>query len=324
MTGVLRTGGLRVGLLGAGRIGSFHAGTLAQLAGVASLTICDPAPGRAEALAGQLGAGVAPTPAELFAARPDAVVIASATQTHAELVRTAVTAGIATFCEKPLATGLADTRDVVRLIEGSGVPVTVGFQRRSDPEYLALRAQLRGGELGEPYLIRMVVGDDAPPPAGYLPGSGGLFRDQSVHDFDLLRWLTGREVTEVYATGANLTGYPGFAEAGDVDTAVLVLRLAGGPIATLTSSRHSASGYDVRIEVAGSRQVAAVGTAGAPGGFLARFAEAYRTELHGFLALAAGTGPNPCPAPDALAALLVAEAADRSRREHRPVTPEPA
>lgn len=328
------TTGLRVGLLGAGRIGSFHAHTLAELPEVAGLTICDPDADRASQLAGQLGADVASTPEELLSSAPDAVVIASATQTHAELVRLAIGADIATFCEKPLATGLADTSDLVRTVERSGVPVMVGFQRRHDPAYRALRHRLRCGELGEVYLVRMVVGDDAPPPPGYLAGSGGLFRDQSVHDFDLVRWLTGEEIVEVYATGANLTGATEFAEAGDVDTGAVVLGLAGGAIATLTASRHSASGYDVRIEVAGSRQVAGVGAGGAPwepdpdgvataavppGGFLTRFAPAYRAEMRSFVGLAGGGADNPCPAREALAALLVADAATRSRQEHRPV-----
>lgn len=302
---------MRIGLLGAGRIGSFHAKSLASLA---DLSICDPVPGRAALLAQRVGASVVD---DVFAARPDAVVIASATPTHASLVRRAIDAGIPVFCEKPIAASLAETRDVVDAAEKSGVPVMVGFQRRHDPSYVALRRRLRERALGHLYLVRMVVGDDRPPPPDYLLGSGGLFRDQSVHDFDVLRWLTGQEVVEVYATGGKLTGYPGFVEPDDVDTAATVLTLDGGAIATLTSSRHSARGYDVRLEVAGSRAVESVGGAG-EGGFLIRFADAYTEEMRRFVALVEG-GDNPCPPREALAALLVAEAATRSRRENRPV-----
>ena len=324
---------LTVGLLGAGRIGSFHAATLRELPAVGALTIHDPLPGRAGELARELGATVARTPEELIRS-VDAVVIASATPTHADLLRAALDAGIPAFCEKPIAPGLAETEALVRAVEESGVPVTVGFQRRSDPAYRELRRRLRDGELGTPYLVRMVVGDDAPPPADYVAGSGGIFHDQSVHDFDVVRWLTGQEITEVCAFGANLTGAPGFADAGDIDTAATVMRLSGGTLAVLTSSRHSAGGYDVRLEIAGSSQVAAVGMEGAPsgdavavaaapgGGFVTRFAAAYRAEMRRFVELAAGHGDNPCEVRDALAALRAAAAVTVSRLENRPVKPE--
>ncbi len=205
-------------------------------------------------------------------------------------------------------------------MDASRVAVTVGFQRRCDPAYVALRDQLRSGVLGKPYLVRMVVGDDQPPPASYLSTSGGIFRDQSVQDFDILRWLTGAEVEEVYATGSLRTGFAGFAESEDVDTASVVLRLSDGILATLTASRHSASGYDVRMEVAGSAGMAAVGVEGGPlpgpspntpgrarspyAGFIERFAVAYRAELRQFIDFVAGHSGNQCTVHDALAALL--------------------
>jgi predicted dehydrogenase len=209
--------------------------------------------------------------------------------------------------------------------------VTVGFQRRSDPAYQNLKDQVGQGKLGKLYLARLVVGDDAPPPADYLAGSGGLFVDQSVHDFDILRYLTGQEVVEVYSAGAALTGAPGFGAAEYADTATTVLELSGGTLATLTSSRHSSGGYDVRLELAGSEGIRAIGPATTAtedevadvrmpgGGFIPRFAAAYRAEIDRFLAFVRDDGENPCDVLDALAALRVALAATESSRTGRPV-----
>ncbi|MEQ7007086.1 Gfo/Idh/MocA family oxidoreductase [Actinopolymorpha sp. B17G11] len=325
---------MKVGVFGAGRIGTLHARTLAGLSSVDAVVVCDIEREKADRLADEIGASVASTPDELFAMDIDSVVVASSTLTHAALVTAAVARGLPTFCEKPIASDLATTREVVATVERSGVPVMVGFQRRSDPAYLALRRRIAAGKVGEPYLVRMVVGDDQLPPAEYVSGSGGIFRDQSVHDFDIVRWLTGQEIVEVFAAGGNLTGRPEYAAADDVDTAATVLRLHRGTLAVLTSSRISASGYDVRLEVAGSKQIAAIGVVSAPtdsnpegvatatappGGFVERFRAAYQAEMRRFIRLAGSSGENPCPPSDALAAFVVADAASTSRRECRPV-----
>jgi myo-inositol 2-dehydrogenase/D-chiro-inositol 1-dehydrogenase len=325
---------MKIGLYGAGRIGAFHAKTLSALPGVDELRIADVRIDRAREVAAQLGARAVPDPEALLSSGVDAVVITSPTPTHAPLVLAAVEAGVPAFCEKPVALSVADNRTVAAAVAASGTPVMVGFQRRCDPAYLALRDMLARGQLGRPYLVRMVTGDDAPPPADYLPASGGIFRDQSIHDFDVLRWLTGSEVVEVYADGSILTGADVFQASHDVDTAAVVLRLASGVLGTLTGSRHSGSGYDVRIEVAGSRGTGSVGVQGGPrrpdrdgvalaqsppGGFVERFAESYRREMRHFVEVAAGRATNRCTVEDALAAMLIAEAADRSRIERRPV-----
>jgi myo-inositol 2-dehydrogenase/D-chiro-inositol 1-dehydrogenase len=322
--------GLRVGVLGIGRIGSFHARTLIQHPQVEQVTVWDPRPEGIAALGDEVQ--VAGSPDELFGAGLDAVLICSSSTTHAELLRASVEHGLPTFCEKPIATGPAETRDLAALIEREGATVTVGFQRRSDPSYRSLKEQIDRGELGRLYLARLVVGDDAPPPAAYLAGSGGLFVDQSVHDFDILRYLTGQEIVEIHSTTSRLTGAPGFVEADDADTAVTLVTMADGMLAALTSSRHSAAGYDVRLEVAGSKGVRAVGLAGSDttaahagevvtpaGGFLSRFAAAYRIEIERFLDHVRGAGENPCTVQDAVAALEAALAATESSRSGRPV-----
>jgi myo-inositol 2-dehydrogenase/D-chiro-inositol 1-dehydrogenase len=321
---------LHVGVLGVGRIGSLHAANLIAHPQVGRVTVWDP---RAAAVA-ELGApvGIADSPADLFGSRLDAVLICSSSSTHAELLRDAVARGVPAFCEKPIALDLDETRKISALVDETGATVTIGFQRRSDPAYRELKEQIDRGDLGTLYLARLVVADDAPPPAAYLATSGGLFVDQSVHDFDILRYLTGEDIEEVYASTTRSTNAPGFVEADDADTAVTLVKLSGGTLAALTSSRHGADGYDVRLEIAGSKGVRAVGaadtdaTADRPGqvrmpagGFLHRFAAAYRNELDRFLAFVRGAGPNPCTVQDAVAALEAAVAATRSSRTGRPV-----
>jgi myo-inositol 2-dehydrogenase/D-chiro-inositol 1-dehydrogenase len=315
--------GLHVGVLGVGRIGSFHTRTLADHGLVDRITIWDPQDQTVAALREQLPIEVAESPDDVLVGSVDAVLICSSSATHAGLLRETIARGVPTFCEKPLATSLPETRVLAAVAEAAGALVTVGFQRRSDPQYRALKEQVERGELGTLYLARLVIGDEAPPPADYLATSGGLFVDQSVHDFDILRYLTGQDIVEVYATGTRLTGAPGFAESDDTDTAVTMLKLSDGTFASLTSSRHSAAGYDVRLELAGSKGVRAVGLTESrangevhtpSGGFLTRFAGAYRAEIAGFLDYIRGAGPNPCSVGDAVAALEVAMAATESLR----------
>ena len=318
---------MHIGLFGAGRIGAFHAATLANLARVGAITLWDPREDVAAALARQIGARVADSPGGLLEECLDAVLICSSSTTHEDLLTATVHKGIPTFCEKPIATTVDAAARMLELVEVSDVPVTVGFQRRSDPSYQALRARVASGALGTPYLARLVSADEAPPPAAYVASSGGLFVDQSVHDFDILRYVTGQEIVEVYAAGAALTGADGFAV--DVDTAVTVLTLSSGPIASLTSSRHSAAGYDVSFELAGSKGVVTVGApqrtgagvaevSAISGGFLAMFADAYRAEIDRFLDYVEGTGPNPCSVRDAFVAFTVALAVTESARTGLP------
>jgi myo-inositol 2-dehydrogenase/D-chiro-inositol 1-dehydrogenase len=330
---------MRIGLIGTGRIGAFHAATLAGLPAVTGLVVHDADKDSALAVAGQVGAECAGDLDALLGARLDGVVIAAPTGAHAELILAAHRAGLPAFCEKPVAGTLEETDAVLSTLEGTDVPLHIGFQRRFDTGYQAVREAVTEGRLGWTHTLRACTSDPTPPHPGYIPGSGGIFRDCSVHDYDIVRWVTGREVTEVYATGAN-RGEDFFAAAGDVDTGVSVLTLDDGTLATCTATRYNGAGYDVRLEVCGSKGTLVAGLteqtpltsaegaawpAGTPHpGFMERFLDAYRAELTAFTEVVAGLRPSPCTAQDARAALAIADAATRSRAEGRPIPVPPA
>ncbi|MFI8326595.1 Gfo/Idh/MocA family oxidoreductase [Streptomyces sp. NPDC085529] len=326
---------MRIGLIGTGRIGSFHAGVLARHPGVGALVVADADPARAAAVAAAVGAEAAPDVPALLGRGLDAVVIASATAAHAELIARAARAGLPAFCEKPIALDVPGTRAALAAVAEAGTELQLGFMRRFDTGYRAAREAVRAGRLGRLHTVRTVTSDPEPPPAAYLPLSGGLFRDCMVHDVDIVRWVTGREVVEVYATGSD-AGPAMFRAAGDVDTAAALLTLDDGTLVTATATRCNGAGYDVRMELAGDRDQVAVGLdertpltslephSPAPPpkpwpGFLERFAPAYEAELDAFVRLVRGEVPNPCDGHEALAALRVADACERSRRERRPV-----
>ncbi len=326
---------MRIGLIGLGRIGAFHAQTLADLAVVDSLVVTDAVPAVTKEVAERVGAEPADSVAELLGAGVDGVLVAAATDTHPELVLAAVEAGLPVFCEKPLARAVTDAVAVAGRVQDSGVPVQVGYPRRFDPAFLAARAAVESGELGELHTVRSTTLDPAPPPAAYLAGSGGIFRDCAVHDFDAVRWVTGREVVEVYATGSD-RGDPLFADLGDVHTAAAILTLDDGTLGVISNSRGNPRGYDVRLELHGTADSAAAGLddglplrslepgvtfpAGPPHGFfMDRLAAAFRAELAAFTEVVAGTRPSPCTVQDALEVAFIAEAATLSLQEHRPV-----
>ncbi|GAA5185652.1 Gfo/Idh/MocA family oxidoreductase [Rugosimonospora acidiphila] len=326
---------MRVGVLGVGRIGVHHAETLARHPDVADLVLADDDAERAREVAQRIGCRVVAGVDAAFAVGLDAVVVATPTATHPQMIIKAAGFGVPVFCEKPVADGIPATLEVLAQVEKTGTPVHIGFQRRFDAGYLAAGAALRAGELGELRRVHLVTADREPPPAQYVANSGGIFRDMHVHDFDILRAVTGREVVEVYATGAN-RGADYFGEAQDIDVSAAVLTLDDGTVATLQGSRYNGAGYDVRMELGGTKATWAVGLDdGVPlrsaepavdfpagpswDGFLRRFAPAYRAELGAFLDLARGRITSPCDVRDALRALYIAEAADLSRRLHRPV-----
>jgi myo-inositol 2-dehydrogenase/D-chiro-inositol 1-dehydrogenase len=325
---------MKLALLGAGRIGRLHARLLAATPGVDDLLIADAMPERAAEAATEVGGRAAPS-LEAALDEADAVVIAAATTAHAELIRAAADRGKPTFCEKPLAEDIAATIAVAAHIERAGIPFQLGFQRRFDPAYREARRMIETGELGTLYSFRLAGHDPEPPHEAYIPQSGGLFRDFSIHDFDVIRWLTGREVVEVYADGG-VRGFPVFAKYGDVDTAVATLRMDDGALGVLTVARHDPLGYDIRAELFGSNDTISVGLGprtpirsvepGVPPQagpawphFLDRFAEAYSAEFARFVRVAAGDEASPCTAHDGVQALRVAEAATLSLHEHRPV-----
>lgn len=328
---------MHITVIGAGRMGLAHITTLSGLLDVGELSIADIDAERARAAAEQVGArSRSIDDAFSDTTTTHGVVIVAPTSEHAPLITRAIDAGIPTFCEKPVAESIAATREVVAKTAASGVPVQIGFQRRFDPGYVAAKAALSSGILGELRRAHVMTCDPAPPAASYIPTSGGIFRDCSVHDFDIVRWITGREVASVFATGVN-RGADFFGAAGDVDEAAAVLVMDDGTLVTAQASRYNGAGYDVRMELAGTDGQITVGLdertpitsaeagttfpAGPPWpDFQTRFHAAYASELEMFLQVVTGAIPSPCTPADALAALYVAEAADLSRRKGRPVS----
>ena len=325
---------LHVGLVGTGRIGALHARTLAANPAVSRLTIVDADHERAAHVAETLGAEQADTAEALVGSGVDAVVIAAATPAHAELLHLAADASIPAFCEKPIALDLAATDEVIRHVETSGIFVQIGFQRRFDAGYRTAREQRSSGALGDIHAVHLVTHDPAPPPESYIAGSGGMWRDLAIHDFDIADWVLGAPVTEVFAAGE--ANGPEFAKYHDVDAAAAVLRFEGGTVGSLTATRNDPRGYDVRMEVFGLRDSIVVGwdartpiRSVEPGvaapeqrgyrDFLDRFDAAYRAEIDAFVDALVSGRPSPCTVADARRALVVALAADCSLRELRPV-----
>jgi myo-inositol 2-dehydrogenase/D-chiro-inositol 1-dehydrogenase len=326
---------MRIGVIGTGRLGTIHAITLSRHRDVGSLILTDTDHERAQTLAHRLGETVAPGVDEIFRWGVDAVVITTATSAHAELIGRAARSGLPVFCEKPIALDLPGTVQAIEEVERAGTVLQMGFQRRFDVGYLGARDAVRSGRLGRLHTVRAMTGDQSPPPAEWLPLSGGLYRDTLIHDFDALRWVTGREVVDVYAVGSD-AGPAMFREAGDIDTAAAVLTLDDGTLATATATRLNGAGYDVRMELAGELDQIAVGLDdrtpiastepnGPPaatkpwGGFLERFGPAYEAEINAFVEVVRGERPNPCDGREALRALRIAEACEISRTERRPV-----
>lgn len=326
---------MRIGLVGTGRIGRSHAAALRARPEVAELLLADVDTDSAHAVADRIGARPVEVDALLDPGAVDALVIAAATPAHPELIRAGIAAKVPVFCEKPVASTVAETVRLLEEVRRAEAAVHIGFMRRFDSGYLRAHSAVRVGELGDLHRVHALTCDMAPPPVGYVAASGGLFRDCHVHDFDILRWVTGREVEEVFAYGAN-RGDSYFTDHGDVDTSAAVLRLDDGTLATLQGSRYNGAGYDVRMELAGSRSTLVVGLddrvplrsaepgVDFPSGepwevFWPRFTAAYEAEIGAFVAMVVDGAPSPCTVADALEAVLIAEAADLSRREHRPV-----
>jgi myo-inositol 2-dehydrogenase/D-chiro-inositol 1-dehydrogenase len=325
---------MRLGLIGLGRIGRFHAGTLSGFDRVEELLVTDAQPGLADEVATRLGATAVGSPADLLAAGVDGIVIASSTPTHLEFLDAAIRAGVPTFCEKPVAADPATATYLLPIAREGGVPVQVGFPRRFDPAFLRAKQDLDSGVLGRVTTVRSTTLDPAPPSRAYLAASGGIFRDCSIHDLDTVRWVTGQEVTDVYATGT-AEGDAVFAETGDVDTAAIVLTLTGGTLAVISNTRYNGRGHDVRLELHGSLDSVAAGldeslplrsadpTIAFPSQpphnfFMDRFAVAFRAELAAFTDVVAGAA-SPCTLADGLEASWLAEACTLSWREQRPV-----
>lgn len=327
---------VRVGVLGTGRIGRMHADLLArEIPGAAVAAVADAVPEVAAAVARDLGLEAASSIDEVLASPDvDAVAICTSTDTHVDLIVRAAEAGKAIFCEKPVSLELAQVDRALAAVEAAGVPFMVGFNRRFDPGHASVREAVRSGAVGDLHLLRITSRDPAPPPPEYVAVSGGIFLDMTIHDFDMARHVVGSEVVEVFARGAVRVD-PRIGEAGDVDTAVVVLTHENGVITTIDNSREAVYGFDQRIEAFGSGGMAvsdnpprhagwvrnADATLGQPlpWFFLDRYLPSYRHEWAAFVSYLRDGGPSPVDASAGRAPVVIGIAATRSLREGRPV-----
>lgn len=327
---------LRVGVIGCGRIGRLHAALLAgQVPGATLEAVSDAVPEVAEEVARAHGVKALATEAVVVSADVDALAICAPTDTHADLVIAAAEAGKPIFCEKPLSLELGEVDRALAVVGRAGVALMVGFNRRFDPSHAAVRAAVASGAVGEPAVARITSRDPAPPPMSYARVSGGIFLDMTVHDFDMARFVVGSEVREVYAAGA-VRVEPELAEIGDVDTAVVTLWHDNNCLSVIDNSRRASYGYDQRVEVLGSKGLAAsdnpaentavfrdaAGSRSAtlPYFFIERYRASYLRQWEAFVsALASGSAP-PTSGQDARAALVLGLAAKQSLLEHRPVS----
>jgi myo-inositol 2-dehydrogenase/D-chiro-inositol 1-dehydrogenase len=330
---------IRVGVIGAGRIGKIHIENLCyripgvEVVGVSEAEAALPA---TKEWAAQFGiTNVVSDPAVLIEdPNIDAIVICSPTNTHADLIIQSAAAGKAIFCEKPIANDLERTREALEAVQKAGVKLQVGFNRRFDPNFKRVRELVSSNELGETHIIKITSRDPEPPPAEYVKGSGGIFLDMTIHDFDMARYLAGSEVTEVYARGAVLVD-DAIGEAGDFDTAVIVLKFENGAIGVIDNSREAVYGYDQRVEVFGSKGSAVAHnntptTVEVSTGegvftdkplyfFLERYMDSFIQELQDFVDAVRGGNEPPVTGDDGLQSLLIAIAATKSAHENRPV-----
>ena len=255
------SGPLRIAVLGVGRIGKMHAELVArQVPGAVLAYVQDVNEVAAKSVGAELGVPFT-TDVDVVLGSPDvdAVAICSSTDTHVPLLIAAANAGKAIFCEKPVSLDLAAVDQALAVVAAAGVPLQIGFNRRFDPAHASVRDAVVSGAVGEVHMVRITSRDPAPPPISYVKVSGGLFLDMTIHDFDMARFITGSEVTEVYARAAVRVD-PAIGEAGDVDTAVVVLTHANGAITTIDNSRQAVYGYDQRVEAFGSEGMAAATT----------------------------------------------------------------
>lgn len=325
---------VRFGLLGAGRIGKVHAKAVTGDANAKLVAVADAMPAAAQAIADQYGCDVRTIEAIEAAKDIDAVVICTPTDTHADLIERFVKAGKAVFCEKPIDLSLARVKQCLEVVRAHKGTLMVGFNRRFDPHFRAVRAEIDKGTVGEVEMVVITSRDPGAPPVEYIKRSGGIFRDMTIHDFDMARFLLGEEVSEVVATAAVLVD-PAIGKAGDFDSVQVLLKTASGRQAMISNSRRATYGYDQRIEVHGSKGAVSaenqrpVSIEVATGAgytrpplhdfFMTRYTEAYAAEIATFIAALNGTGKAEPTGEDGLVALALADAAVKSVAEGRVV-----
>lgn len=321
-------------IIGAGRIGRIHAANLDQHPLADVRYVVDVVESAASDLAASCGAQVGSVDSALADDSVDTVVIASSTDTHAELIAKAAKAGKAIFCEKPLDLDARTAQQSLDLVDKHQVLMCLGFNRRHDPSFDRLKQDLDRGLVGEVEVVSITSRDPSPPPVEYIGRSGGLFRDMMIHDFDMGRWLLGEEPVEVFASGSVLAD-ENIGKAGDIDTAIAVLKTASGRLCQITNSRRCSYGYDQRIEVFGSEGMVRAGNerptrvelANGEGFhkdpvlpfFLERYADAYRLQMDKFLRAVNGENIDLPQGPDGLRALQIADAAQKAHESGRPI-----
>ena len=321
-----------VALFGAGRIGKIHAGNLGREPGARLKYVIDPNAEAAQSLALQHGAKPATTGQVFADPAIGAVLICSYTDTHADLILAAAAAGKQIFCEKPVDLAVGRARSCAEAVASAGVTCMIGFQRRFDPTFAALKVRLAAGEIGTPEMLVVTSRDPGAPPIPYIKSSGGIFKDMLIHDFDIFRWILEDEAETVHANASCLVD-PAIADAGDVDSTAVTIRTKRGRLCQINTSRRAAYGYDQRFEVLGSRGmlqagnhaptevVASTATAIAcdlpEHFFLERYRAAYANEMAHFFGVLAGKEKLRTTIDDGVKALQLAEAATTSWREGR-------
>ena len=324
---------IKVGLLGAGRIAGVHATAITSNPDSTLAAVSDYYPENAEKLAKQYGSTARTTDEIMADPEIDVVLIATSTDTHSDLIEQATQTGKAVLCEKPVDLSLARARECLANADKSCKPVMIGFNRRFDPHFAALKAALDEGEVGKTEMLAITSYDPAPPPIAYIKVSGGIFRDMMIHDFDMANFLMGAVPVTVSAVGSCLV-VPAIGEAGDFDTAAVTLTYADGRIATIRNTRRAGYG-DQRVEVQGSEGMLQVGNlvenlltkstaAGVTNAkpvlfFLERYMSAYAAEWNAFVGAYKAGGALPVTLDDGVAALAMAEAATQSAKSGQPV-----
>jgi myo-inositol 2-dehydrogenase/D-chiro-inositol 1-dehydrogenase len=325
---------IRFALLGAGRIGKVHARAVSANPGARLVAVADALDKAANDIAAQYGCEVRTIDRILASADIDAVVICTPTDTHADLIEKFSAAGKAIFCEKPIDLSVKRVQDCLKIVAANKTVLMVGFNRRFDPHFMAVRAAIDAGEIGAVEMVTIVSRDPGAPPIEYVKRSGGIFRDMTIHDFDMARFLLGEEITTVSAQASVLVD-KAIGEAGDYDSVSVMLSTASGKHATISNSRRATYGYDQRIEAHGSKgsvaaenqRAVSIEVANARGYtrpplydfFMTRYTQAYANEIAAFIGAIEGKVPASPSGQDGLIALALADAAVKSTKEGRAV-----
>lgn len=327
---------LIIGIIGAGRIGRLHAENIVHMPQVRIKTISDIFIDNVKQWASEIGIeNVVSDYMDILNDKEiDTIFVCSPTDTHVPIIKVAAQNGKHIFCEKPISFNIHETEKVLEVVKKAGVKFQVGFNRRFDRNFLKIHETVKNGVIGEPHIVKITSRDPEPPPINYVKSSGGLFMDMAIHDFDMARYVTGSEVVEVFAQGANLID-PAIGDAGDIDTAITTLKFANGAIGVIDNSRKAVYGYDQRVEVFGAKGSVTVENDRPTSAeisteegvfkdklkhfFLERYKDAYIAETHEFVNSILNDKPIVCTGYDGLQAELIAKAAQESLLTGKPV-----